>query len=198
MQNLYILPNDFEEFAKYLPNNGMGELRHLDGLLRLDISELRKKGVLSNHTPCSMEIARNGETVGVMKLQASHDFLMVSGASNFNINQHIPLTQTPCNYGGSRKWFLCPDCDRRVGVLYYQTQFKCRHCTNLYYESQYKPESSRLFSKARKIRRDLGGSENMSEPFPERPKGMHVNTYLIQMESYWLYANQAFQAYKAS
>jgi hypothetical protein len=28
------------------------------------------------------------------------------------------------------------------------------------------------------IRRRLGGSANMMEPFPERPKGMHHDTYM--------------------
>src|SRR5579864_2994908 len=36
----------------------------------------------------------------------------------------VPLTSTPCRYGGRRYWFICPMsrnekyCGRRVGVLY--------------------------------------------------------------------------------
>ncbi len=29
-----------------------------------------------------------------------------------------------------------------------------------------------------KIRKRLGGSANMMEPFPEKPKGMHHDTYM--------------------
>jgi hypothetical protein len=31
--------------------------------------------------------------------------------------------------------------------------------------------------KAQSIRERLGGSANMTEPFPEKPKGMHCRTY---------------------
>ncbi len=32
--------------------------------------------------------------------------------------------------------------------------------------------------RAQKIRQRLGASANMTEPFPERPKGMHHDTYM--------------------
>ncbi len=31
---------------------------------------------------------------------------------------------------------------------------------------------------AQKIREELGGSANMMEPFPEKPKGLHDDTYM--------------------
>lgn len=55
----------------------------------------------------------------------------------------IPLTTTPCHYGGKRYWFTCPMyknqvyCGRRVGTLYKNGDyFACRHCYNLTYESR--------------------------------------------------------------
>lgn len=53
--------------------------------------------------------------------------------------QMIPITQTECNYGGERVWFVCPTCNRRVGTLYRKPLgilFLCRNCQNLTYQLQ--------------------------------------------------------------
>lgn len=60
--------------------------------------------------------------------------------SGFLINrQMIPVTQTECNYGGERVWFVCPACNGRVGTLYRKplgVLFLCRSCQNLTYQLQ--------------------------------------------------------------
>ena len=55
----------------------------------------------------------------------------------------IPLTTTPCRYGGKRYWFICPwykngvYCGKRVGKLYKNGDyFACRHCYELTYSSR--------------------------------------------------------------
>ena len=51
----------------------------------------------------------------------------------------VSLVTTPCTFGGVRYWFGCPDCGRRVGVLYLargDVRFRCRHCNNLSYWSR--------------------------------------------------------------
>ena len=58
--------------------------------------------------------------------------------------QDIPVTTTPCFYGGERVWLRCPAvvdgvlCETRVGVLYLPpggSVFGCRQCHGLTYES---------------------------------------------------------------
>ena len=53
--------------------------------------------------------------------------------------------------------------------------FLWRHCYDLRYQSQRDNEMCqalhRALRMAQKIRQRLGGSTNMMEPFPERPKG---------------------------
>ena len=60
-----------------------------------------------------------------------------------NFDYKIPLTTTPCYYGGKRYWFICPwyasgiYCGRRVAVIYKAGDyFACRHCYNLTYNSR--------------------------------------------------------------
>ena len=73
----------------------------------------------------------------------------------------VRLVSTKCNYGGHRWWFICNYCQRRVGVLYIgNSDFACRHCYNLTYESRNEPRGgfygfmNNIF-KAEKIREGI-------------------------------------------
>ena len=64
----------------------------------------------------------------------------------------IPLTTTPCRYGGKRHWFICPwykngvYCGKRVGTLYKDGDyFACRHCYELTYSSKKENRRYKLF-----------------------------------------------------
>ncbi|MDP9475892.1 MAG: hypothetical protein M3R38_09425 [Actinomycetota bacterium] len=103
-----------------------------------------------------------------------------AGAEWEDVRELVPLEWTSCNFGRERPWFLCPGvgCGRRVAVLYGPGRyFLCRHCYDLRYESQREDGALRALRRAQKIREGLGGSANMTEPFPERPKSMHWRTY---------------------
>ena len=94
-----------------------------------------------------------------------------------NVATPIHLDWTDCHLGGKRVWFLCPGCKRRVAKLFQRGEFQCRHCNNLAYESTREHLASRLTTKAQNIRRRLGGSASLLEPFPDKPKGMWQRTY---------------------
>jgi hypothetical protein len=92
----------------------------------------------------------------------------------------VPLTWTACNFGGERPWFVCPGdgCGRRVAIMYGPGRyFLCRRCYDLVYESQRENAMSRALRRAQNIRERLGGSANMMQPFPEKPKDRHWQTY---------------------
>ena len=53
------------------------------------------------------------------------------------VDTQVMLLSTKCNYGGTRYWFECPSCYKRVGILYHRSgYFACRHCQHLTYESK--------------------------------------------------------------
>jgi hypothetical protein len=100
------------------------------------------------------------------------------------IHQPVPVTWTPCAFGGRRPWFRCEAysrgryCGRRVALLHSTGGlFACRHCLGLAYASQQEPVRERGIETARKIQMRLGGGESVTEAFPEKPKGMHWRRY---------------------
>lgn len=81
----------------------------------------------------------------------------------------VPITETPCKFGGSRYWFTCPltkngqHCGRRIGVLYkVGNYFGCRHCFDLTYKSKNTNRRDKYFPlfKAFEISRKL---ENLGD-----------------------------------
>lgn len=52
------------------------------------------------------------------------------------LGEDIKLTSSKTGNGGTRYWFFCPKCNRRIGTLYRQpggNSFCCRNCQNLRY-----------------------------------------------------------------
>jgi hypothetical protein len=68
-------------------------------------------------------------------------------------------------------------CGRRAAILYGGTVFACRHCYHLNYDSQREQPAGRARRRAQAIRMRLGTSGVITEPFPAKPKKMHVKTY---------------------
>jgi hypothetical protein len=136
--------------------------------------------------------ARGGEPSGRINVRTECDAVVLiyrsrsRGAGEWkSIEQRVLIAWTTCHLGGRRPWFVCSAysngryCGRRAAVLYGAGQlFACRRCYGLAYESQQETPMQRGVSKAQKIRMRLGGSVNLFEPFPEKPKRMHWLTYL--------------------
>lgn len=90
----------------------------------------------------------------------------------------VTLSFTPCNFGGSRPWYDCPDCGRRVAILYHWKQWWfCRTCLGLTYSSSQGGDLDRAIRQVGKLRARLDGSETIFDPWPRKPPRMHWRTY---------------------
>jgi len=93
--------------------------------------------------------------------------------------QTVWLTETACNYGGTRQWFTCPIRGERVAVLFLRAgRFACRHCQRIAYGSQSGDVCDRTWRKQAKAEAKLG-------PNWTRPKGMHHATRERLMSVIW-------------
>lgn len=151
---------------------------------RVDIRWMRQQGRLKQGSTGWLSWSLNGKQTGNIGYRVEAKYLILnyryrpSGGEWEDVQETVMFDWTACNYGGKRAWLLCPNCDRRVAVLYGAGRyFLCRHCYNLTYASQQVQRYDRLMMKAQAIRERLGGSANLLELFPEKPKGMHWETY---------------------
>jgi hypothetical protein len=157
----------------------------------VDVRYLHREGLLKPRHWFSLRWSRAGRESGSIRgvvhsssppesVTLLYRYRSELGGEREDVQETVPLTWTACNFGGERPWFICPGagCGRRVAVLYGPGRyFLCRHCYDLTYQSQRDNKMYRSLHRAQNIRERLGGSANMMEPFPEKPKAMHWRTY---------------------
>ncbi len=125
-----------------------------DSLHRVSASFLRKGGYFNSGCKAgTVTWSVRGESTGSISIYSyiqDEEYLTFSYTNTnretdekVDYNYRIPLTTTPCHFGGKRYWFICPwyvngqYCGRRVGVLFMSGKhFACRHCHNLSYNSR--------------------------------------------------------------
>lgn len=156
----------------------------------VDIRMLKQNGLLfygavirlswSGHARESL--AEASVRVEENRLVISYKYIDADGNQQSN-QDGIAFDYTACHFGGRRTWFKCPECRRRVALVYRARRgFCCRHCCKLTYLSQNESEFDRMLRKAQKIRDRLGGTGSILDPIPPRPKGMHFSTYWRLLE----------------
>jgi hypothetical protein len=117
--------------------------------------------------------------VGLDQLHLKYS-IQPSGEEKQGVDDLIRLSTTPCNYGGTRRWFVCPDhpFGKRVAVLYWGGKhFRCRHCCGLAYISQREDRKYRALRRLLKLRKRLGATGPSDSPVPHKPEGMRKATY---------------------
>ena len=133
-----------------------------------------------------------GKPFGSIRVRTEEDAVVLVFSSRRSpdsewksVEQRVPITWTACHLGGRRAWFRCAVysdgryCGRRVALLYGAGElFACRRCYGLAYASQQETPMYRGVHRAQKIRMRLGGSPDLLQLFPKRPRGMHQRTYM--------------------
>jgi hypothetical protein len=125
--------------------------READGLKKISTAFLKKHGYFHGWRSGTMTWTSGwDEKKDSVSIQVDDNYLRIvytqtdrDKDEKKDFDYKIPITTTPCRYGGNRHWFTCPMsrsgkyCGRRVGVLYKNGDyFACRHCYNLTYSSQ--------------------------------------------------------------
>ena len=172
-----------------------------DDYLRMDVLFMERNGYLKPHHSGNLFWSRGGERIGHISFTVQTDRLTLiynhrtHGEVWEPVEYPVYLERTPCTYGGSRSWFLCParGCGRRIATLFGGRIFACRKCYGLAYISQRVSRSDRATERADRILKRLR-CEDMSilDPDPPRPKGMHAHTYRRLSKQYELARFQSF------
>ena len=166
-----------------------GGRRTCEGCNSIDVRRWHRSGQMRAGQYILSSWTRGGKPCGDISVRTEADAVVLMFRSQCaqdnewkSVEQRVPITWTACHLGGRRPWFVCSSnsngCGRRVALLYGAGEkFACRHCYRLAYASQQEALHHRGLGKAQKIRIRLGGSPNMLEAFPEKPKGLHWRTY---------------------
>jgi hypothetical protein len=92
--------------------------------------------------------------------------------------QRLQTHTSSCNLGGERRWFTCPQCGKRVAVLYAPGRyFACRQCSGLGYPSQKERDGDRATRRMDGLRKRMGWPAGIFHGVGGKPKGMHWKTY---------------------
>jgi hypothetical protein len=139
------------------------ELFERDGSV-IDVNDLHRRGAFSGP----------GMWFPFKRLKTFPDRLEIKWPDKNKPPVIVLIERTKLYLGGSRPWFICPRCRRRVGKLYdLRIDILCRKCYDLGYVSQRQRRKARLQTKAENIRNRLWFEDNK----PIRPYYMHRATY---------------------
>ena len=122
--------------------------------------ECARSGVLRPGYACRWIWRLGGKVTGTVNLLALDDRLILSyrhrsiGGEWQDETYPALIARTPCHYGGSRPWFVCPvdGCGRRVAILYGAHIFACRRSHHLAYAGTREGTADRAARRADRIR----------------------------------------------
>jgi hypothetical protein len=172
----------------------------VENSITLDIRPLTRGGLVSgniqsgnwqwmwsnNRLSCQVAYqAHIGEDTGLLHLVSITSFDPY-GRFRHLPSQSIRLVATSLPYGGRRWWLVCPLTGHRVIKLHLPPDacaFASRQAHGLGYAVQREGAGEQARRRARKARARIGGSPNLLEKLPRKPKWMRWATYWRHVES---------------
>lgn len=156
-----------------------GWRRIAEHMLRLDVRVLHQRDCLRPGLTFSWNWSWGDEPAGGIHIFTSTDSIRLSYSTKDGeqVDEHVDLDRTACHYGGTRPWFLCPRCGRRVGVLFAGRRFWCRHCHGIAYAVENEDKLSRVLRRSNKLRERVQARAGTAYPVLFKPKGMHQRTF---------------------
>ena len=174
-----------------------------EGCLQIDIRKLARDGLLQNGAEHCLSDRNSKYEVRIDseqdRMRFQHGITLLAGFRRL-AEDVVAIEWTECNFGGSRPWFLCSGCGRRVAILYGRRigrdgsklpipdrTLKCRQCHDLSYPSQHEEWDRRMRRRAKKTWARIGGE------YGSKPTRMHWRTYnrlfdeARYFEDLWLY-----------
>lgn len=177
----------------------------VESALTFDLNQLIRDGALHpgrivsgtlTWTRSGQQIASIGYEVDLTK-STSGSMRLHYNANDIPVDYRISLATTRPHFGGVRWWFICPVTGCRAYRLFLPSgsdKFASRQAFSLAYGTQNATTGDRQLSKAQEIRRRLGGSGSLFDPFPGKPTGMHWTMYWRLRETSERAANTSLAA----
>lgn len=154
-----------------------------DDMRQVDVRCLQRDGYLKPGRTFGWQWQRHGEVVASINLLVQADRVTFTyrhraGSGDWqDVGCAARLDRTPCTYGGTRVWWRCPNCERRVAILYIGKTPACRHCYRLAYRCERESVDDRATRQANKLRDRLGWEPGIVNSNGIKPKGMHWRTF---------------------
>jgi hypothetical protein len=148
----------------------------------LDIRKITRAGLWVAGNSFSWQWLVNDRAVAGIRIRVDLQSMVLSyriKSTDEVVEQRVQTQTSPCHLGGERRWFTCPQCSKRVALLYAPGRyFACRECYGLGYAMQKEGAGDCAASRANKLRKRLGWDAGILNGNGGRPKGMHWKTYL--------------------
>lgn len=179
-------------------STGFSKRTTIEETKRVDIRFMKKKGFLKDGVSGKLTWTSGDQPRGNIDFSCTQDYLKLVFKYRRNnedwqpVEQKIWFDRTPCNYGGERLWFNCPECASRVAVLCLERSlFLCRHCHQLPYSSQQEGSIDRIVNKKHKLGERIFEHYEYGNGWGKR-KGMHQKTFdklfvqYLALEEEWI------------